>query len=74
MYTSSCSGGGDSSTLSVLIQSQKGSCSSQPLDASFLSGPSPSPSPFLGIFPRSFSVSVSNIFFSAVFQLIAVVV
>ncbi|KAJ4712173.1 Homeobox-leucine zipper protein [Melia azedarach] len=48
MYTSSCSGGGDSSTLSVLIQSQKGSCSSQPLDASFLSGPSPSPSPFLG--------------------------
>ncbi|KAL5816464.1 hypothetical protein ACOSQ3_024842 [Xanthoceras sorbifolium] len=53
MYTStSCGGvggGDDSSSLSVFIQSQKGSCSSHSLDASFLSpGPSTSPSPFLG--------------------------
>lgn len=53
MYNQNSSSGGGSgggtSSLSFLIQSQKGSCSnSQNLDASFLSGPSPSPSPFLG--------------------------
>lgn len=49
-HNSSSGGGGDgTSSLSFLIQSQKGSCSnSQNLDASFLSGPSPSP--FLGNF------------------------
>lgn len=51
MYNQNSSSGGGSgggtSSLSFLIQSQKGSCSnSQNLDASFLSGPSPSP--FLG--------------------------
>ncbi|ESR52897.1 hypothetical protein CICLE_v10024310mg [Citrus x clementina] len=50
MYNQNSSSGGGTSSLSFLIQSQKGSCSnSQNLDASFLSGPSPSP--FLG--PRS---------------------
>lgn len=53
MYNQNSSSGGGSgggtSSLSFLIQSQKGSCSnSQNLDASFLSGPSPSP--FLGNF------------------------
>lgn len=47
MYNQNSSSGGGTSSLSFLIQSQKGSCSnSQNLDASFLSGPSPSP--FLG--------------------------
>lgn len=49
MYNQNSSSGGGTSSLSFLIQSQKGSCSnSQNLDASFLSGPSPSP--FLGNF------------------------
>lgn len=49
MYNQNSSSGGGTSSLSFLIQSQKGSCSnSQNLDASFLSGPSPSP--FLGKF------------------------
>ena len=49
MYTSgNCSGSGDGSSLCVLIQSQKGACSSQPLDSPFLSAPSSSSSPFLG--------------------------
>ncbi len=44
MYTTgSCSGGGDGSSLCVLIQNQKGACSSQPLDSSFLSASSSSP-------------------------------
>lgn len=50
MYTSgncSGSGSGDGSSLCVLIQSQKGACSSQPVDSPFLSAPSSSP--FLGI-------------------------
>lgn len=52
MYTTSTSCGGvraadDASSLSVFIQSQKGSCSSHSLDISFFSS-GPSPSPFLG--------------------------
>ncbi|KAJ0105908.1 hypothetical protein Patl1_17858 [Pistacia atlantica] len=47
MYTSgNCSGSGDGSSLCVLIQSQKGARSSQPLDSPFLSASTSSP--FLG--------------------------
>ncbi|XP_031276254.1 homeobox-leucine zipper protein HAT5-like [Pistacia vera] len=47
IYTSgNCSGSGDGSSLCVLIQSQKGARSSQPLDSPFLSASTSSP--FLG--------------------------
>ncbi|PQQ05275.1 homeobox-leucine zipper protein HAT5-like [Prunus yedoensis var. nudiflora] len=44
------SGGASSSSLSVLLQNQRGPCASEPLDSLFLSGSSnsSSASPFLG--------------------------
>lgn len=61
---SSCNGGsgggGDGpSNLSVFVQSQKGSCTTQPLDASFLSAASTSH--FLGNYSLSlFTVAALN--------------
>lgn len=50
------SGGASSSSLSVLLQNQRGPCASEPLDSLFLSGSSnsSSASPFLGTFSLSF--------------------